>query len=562
MDYIVKQTNIFIDFVNTTPNALVYLIVAILFHSSLNYFSYKISRKWLSNVAFFGTNATILFLLYFVFPQFLSIPVYLMTVLIPAMLISTAVSLVVTPKKSKVRSRMEGNPFQVMFETDQGTFYFDLIRGFAIFGAAGSGKTKSGFLPVIKHCAEFGLSGIIYDYKDFELSELVYYFFSDSHIDTKTVYLADPDYSYCVNPIDPVYMNQTADMKAVCKIFVLNLSGDNNNEDSFFVKAATGALSATAWRLKEEYPEKCNLPMAAGILLMNSVEQIAEFIRGSTHAMILGAPFLDSLGSEKQMAAVKATLSAAIQEILTPELTAVLSKSDFSLRVNDPENPVMMTVVNNILYDDVHSPVISMIIGSATRQMSRRNQNPSLLLLDEGSTIKLPGLHKIPARMRSFGIGTVWGLQDKVQGAILYDEKVTRATVANLSTKMFGKANDPETMKYYESFFELVDVEQKSYSKSDDLLKTGDKRVNISTQEKAKHRAQEFMKLKAGQFFMFDEDGESYKLNFKIPEYKPIPPKQIYNYSKTELEVNFENLLAECKTIISSQTTSQDQTDA
>ena len=114
--------------------------------------------------------------------------------------------------------------------------------------------------------------------------------------------------------------------------------------------------------------------------------------------------------------------------------------------------------------------------------MSKRDQNPSLLLLDEGSTVKLPNLARIPATLRTFLTGTVWGLQDKVQGAITYDENTLKAILTNLSTKMF-------------------------------------------------------------------EDGESYKLQFKIPSFGTIAPEPINNYSKTELKKNFDDLLNECKTI-------------
>ena len=557
-NYITEQLNTLLHFINTVPNALIYIALLILIIGIGSFFAYRSKWKLISIPSILISLAAIGFCIYFFLTPFFTLPLFIVLIVIPSQLSSLAISILVTPsKKSKSLTKDDTNPFLVPFKTSKRTYYLDLIRGFAIFGAAGSGKTKSGFLPVIKHCADKGLSGIIYDYKDFELSELVYYFFRNSNIDVKTIYLTDPDYSHKVNPIDPVYMNQTADMESTIKVFISNLApGGGGSDDSFFVETAQGALAATAWRLKElhesdpRYKDKCTLPMAAGLLLMNNVESIAEFIKESNYASIIGAPFLDSMGSEKQMAAVKATLSGSIKKIMTPEIANILSKSDFSLRLNDPENPIMMTLVNNIIYENVHSPVIATIMNTATRQMSRRDQNPSLLLLDEGSTLKLPNLARIPATLRSYDIGTVWGLQDKVQGALMYDENTTKAVLANLTVKLFGKANDPDTMKFYERFFEIIETQQKSYSQSDNLLNSGDRRVNISTQEKAKHRAQEFMKLKAGEFFMFDDEGESHKLQFKIPKYEPVKPSPIYNYTKTEITKEFDDLLTECRTIL------------
>ena len=227
----------------------------------------------------------------------------------------------------------------------------------------------------------------------------------------------------------------------------------------------------------------------------------------------------------------------------------VLSSSDFSLKLNDPAQPIMLTLVNNPTYQSVHSPVLATILDASLRLMSVRNHNPSLLLLDEGSTLKLPNLARIPATLRSYDIGTVWGLQDKVQANLMYDENTTKAVLSNLSVKILGKANDPDTMKFYERFFELIKVDQQSISRSDELFNASQRRITTSTQEKAKHRGQEFMRLQPGEFFVFDESGKSKKVQFKVPEHQFTKPQPVYNHSFQDLKQHFDQILKDCKSI-------------
>ncbi len=542
-EFIIEQTNLFLSFINEVPNSLIYLVSAIIILTLITYFLYQTTIPIISIIS---THLLFAFLFDHFYESYFSITVTLISITFPTLILSTSLSLLINPSSKRQKT---DSKFDVKYETHSGSFHFNLIRGMAIFGSSGSGKTKSGFLPIIKHCADNQLSGIIYDYKDFELTELVNYFFKDSKIPIKTIYPTDPDYSHKVNPIDPSYISQMADMDSTVSVFMENLVAGDNGAENFFAQAASAGLSGVCWRLLEDYTDKCHLPMAAGIILMQSTDNIRKFIEQSTYAKILAAPYLDSMDSDKQFAAVQATLTTALKKIMSPQITTILSGSDFSLKLNDKDHPTMMTLVNNPLYENVHSAIIATIMQTSIRLMSKRKQNESILLIDEGATMKLPNFQRSPATLRTFNIATVWGLQDKVQASIMYNENVMKAILSNLSTKMFGKVNDPDTAKFYEHYFDLIQKEQISYSRSDNFIPSGDSRINVSKREEAKHRGQEFYKLDQGEFFMFDQFGESHKLQFKEPHFEEIPSTPIYNYSKTELRKNFDDLLTDCKNI-------------
>ena len=143
--------------------------------------------------------------------------------------------------------------------------------------------------------------------------------------------------------------------------------------------------------------------------------------------------------------------------------------------------------------------------------MSVRNQEPSVLLLEEASTLKLLNMARIPATLRSYNISTVYVLQDKVQNDITYGDKESKAILANLSYQFFGKVNDPDTAKYYERFFELIKSKTKSVSFKRNTLDF-DSRETTGEKEISKIRAHEFFRLQPGEFIYFGDGEEKLSL--------------------------------------------------
>lgn len=106
--------------------------------------------------------------------------------------------------------------------------------------------------------------------------------------------------------------------------------------------------------------------------------------------------------------------------------------------------------------------------------------------------------------------------------------------------------NDPDTAKYYESFFEIVKKHSISISKSDNL--NFDTRITKSEREVAKIRANVFFRLKPGEFVTF-ADGKERKVRFGKPNLKkelPIPKKE---FSAEDMKLNFEKIYREAKAI-------------
>ncbi len=189
---------------------------------------------------------------------------------------------------------------------------------------------------------------------------------------------------------------------------------------------------------------------------------------------------------------------------------------------------------------------MSMVFECAKVQMQERNQNETLLVLDEAGQIKFNQLYKVPSLLRKYGIGTVFGIQDKVMGSVLYENNEFLSLLANLSFQMFGKANLPDTAKFYEQYFEIVKEEQKSISRKRSGWFDGggaDTRETVSEKERAEHRAFEFRQLLAGEFHVFNDEGKHKFARWDLREFKSVLPKPIRKITEQELDQYYQSVI-------------------
>ncbi len=166
--------------------------------------------------------------------------------------------------------------------------------------------------------------------------------------------------------------------------------------------------------------------------------------------------------------------------------------------------------------------------------------------MEETPTIRLLNMHRIPATLRSYDIATIYVMQDKIQNDMMYGDKASKAILSNLSYQFFGKVNDPDTAKYYERFFEIVKKETTSINRGHSL--NFDTRITTAEREISKVRADVFFRLKEGEFITF-ADGKDRKVRFKLPKIEKRLPKQTRDYTKGDLQQNFDRIYEEAKSL-------------
>ncbi len=424
----------------------------------------------------------------------------------------------------------------------------NIKRGISVIASAGGGKTESAVHRLLVHFAKHGFCGVIHDYKNFELTEIVepilLRYGTGLHIVS-----FDRIYNK-VNPIAPCYLPDEESVNEVARVLVENLmelrEGGFQGASKFFYDAAQGLVAGLIWRLKQDYPKKCTLPHLIATYQELETNELITFLSADLVSRAMADAFISGKGSDRQMAGVKSTLANAFAKITTRKLFMALSADGVPLDINNPEHerPGVICVVNDPYYETSFSPVIATLVHTVVKRMSRRGARRSFLLMEEAPTLRLPIMHRIPATLRSYDIVTVYVMQDKIQNDIMYGDKIGKAILSNLSYQFFGKVNDPDTAKYYERFFEIVKKETRSVHRSGGL--SFDSRVTIGEKEVAKTRADAFYGLRAGEFIVF-ADGRDRRVRFKRPriEKHVAPPRK--TYTAEELDANFKRIFEEVR---------------
>ena len=423
----------------------------------------------------------------------------------------------------------------------------NIRRGISIIGSAGSGKTESVVHSLFQHLGAHGFCGVMHDYKNFEITEMAYPIFKATDRDFYIISFG-PIYNR-VNPIAPRYIPDEESVHEISRVLLENLlelkESGSTGTSKFFNDAVEGLIGGLIWRLKVDYPDYCTIPHMIALYQHLDTEELVQFLSANITSKAMADAFISGVDSDRQTAGVKSTLANAFKKISTQKIFMVLSADEVPLNVNDPETPSVISVVNDPKKETSLSPVIATIIHSITKQMSERNRLSSFLLMEEAATLRLLNMHRIPATLRSYDIATIYVLQDKVQNDMMYGDKASKAILSNLSYQFFGKANDPDTAKYYERFFEIVKKETRSISKGHSL--NFDTRVTQGEKEVAKRRADAFYGLRQGEFVVFF-DGKDKKVRFKTPQIKrelPLP----MSIDEEELRVNFERVHREASSI-------------
>lgn len=534
-------------------------------------------KNWIYIIAIFGILTSLMFALIRFKPKLLFVGLFIsinlilylkfkeiyinkigLFIVLPSLLIGLLIGLFTYPDKVD-------ELWDCSFLTSKGTrIVKNVRRGVLIFGSAGSGKTESPIYSLLKHFSDKDFSGIIYDYKDGELSEIAKPLFGDR---LKVIAIHKPYIGNRINPLSSRYISDEKDINEIVNVIVDNLGA--GGKPDFFTENATALLTSIILKFHLDHRDFCTIPHIISFILAVDFSEktnsgklsdqadaqfvkLKRFLLSDKRVAIQASAFILGLASERQTAAVLSTLANSLRKLAFPEAFWVLSGDDVALDVNNPDNNTVITILNEPKADSFLTPIIATIIHTATKQMMVRDRKQSFILLDEAPTIKLRNMAKIPATMRSFGVAVVYCAQDLVQGVVQYGRDNFKEITANLSTQFFGKANDPDTAKFYEGYFEFVEKETKSVNKSGGgSLMEVTKGTTYGHKEVAKVRANTFLKLKVGEF-AFLSDGKSEVVKFTKSNIERAKLDSSRNLTDDKYISNFHKIIADVDIIINS----------
>lgn len=515
-------------------------IVLLAFSGFVGHLTIRIKQYYIFVIAFI-----ILFAFAF---SYLNLPKDRLLYLIGAYILGLGATFV----QDKSTEKMDNNVDIVPFYTTKGVKYLNGIKaGASVFGASRSGKTASIIARFLEHfIKDHQTSAFVYDFKDGELAELVLGLKKDATIFAPHL----PNNSVRINVLAPRYIESTLDIVQFCSVLGSTLMREKGEKGNFFTQGAEGLLAGLIVRFKEDFPEYCSFPHLVAFILAvdfsfdngETIEPyglLVDFLKRNEKAYMQASTFINGKDAKNQTAGLLSSLANGLRKIADEDIFWALSSDDYDLQLNKSKGNVLVYVNKPKIYEAMQ-PIIACIATTVFNQMMQRNDNKSVLVLDEAFTIKLDAMATITATMASFGVSTIYSCQDVVQGYQVYGKDGFKAIINNLSTQFFGKANDPESAKFYESYFPLIKRKEKSRTSGE-----GRNSTTTSNREVAKHRAQEFFELKQGQFG-YISGGKADVYQFKMPVIQPqkMPViKEVTQQMKTD---NFNRIIEEMRTFI------------
>lgn len=429
------------------------------------------------------------------------------------------------------------------------------FRGILIIGGPGAGKSESFAVPFIRELAQKQFAGICYDFKYPALANDIELFYSDSGIKHYVLNFNDSLKSHRCNPLNPKYLPHSAYAREYASAITKNLMKESIKKEDFWSRSATDLLTACIWFLKREYPKYCDLPHTLALIATNHNDLIALLSSNTeTKAMILSLATALESEANSQLAGVVGSLQGAVAQINTPEFMYIFGGEDFDLNINNPDNPIVLTVGNNPSIASTLAPLCSLVISVASKQLNQPNKHHSFVLLDEFPTVFINDIQTLPNTGRSNKIASMFFCQDLSQLTDGYTKEKADVLFASCLNHFYGQVSSSHTADILSKQFGKKDQYFESNNTSRHFLNPFKRNVgqSRSVQERDVFRNSVFMELPIGEFIgRVAESSEAYihekflpvkrkKLEYQInSQFKNHPDFVITDYyEKVRDEVN------------------------
>lgn len=424
-------------------------------------------------------------------------------------------------------------------------------RGVFVVGAAGSGKSESVAVPLLSEFIRLGFAGLVYDFKFPTLANDVESYLRSKRSHLRHFYLDfnNPSQSYRVNPVSPRYLLNTSYAREFAQAIIMNLAKEGIKNPDFWIRSATDLLTACIWYLKEERPEYCDIPHVFAMVTSKDTELLQLLqTNPQTEQMTMSIHNAMERGADGQVSGVIGTLQSIIAQINTPELMYIFGGEDFSLDVNDPENPIILTVGSYPTLVQTFAPLCSLVMTVAIKLMNQPGKHRSFFLMDEAPTVFIPGLEILPNTGRSNQVAPVIMCQDLAQLVDGYGKDKADVLFAACNTHFYGRVSSSITAERLSKQFGKEDRVYTTVSRSQTgFTKTAGQ--SESVQERDAIKPIDFLGFEPGKFAgIAVESNKPFFIQRLMPADRPAPaalerpqaqgsPKEYYNQVREEIKL-------------------------
>ncbi|GGF51707.1 conjugal transfer protein MobC [Echinicola rosea] len=444
------------------------------------------------------------------------------------------------------------------------------FRALLVLGTPGSGKSYFVIRHVITQHIAKGFSMFIYDFKYDDLSRIAYNALQKNRAAYRiaptfyTINFDDLSRSHRCNPLEPSTMLDITDASEASRTIMMGLNREwIKKQGDFFVESPINFLTAVIWFLKRYKEGKyCTLPHVIEMMQVE-YEKLFSVLRCEPEIEVLINPFVSAFmqGAADQLEGQIASAKITMARLSSPQLYYVLSESEFTLDINNPDRPKIVCMGNNPQKQQVYGAVLSLYISRITKLANQKGKLKSSLVFDEFPTIYFNGIDNLIATARSNKVATCLGVQDYSQLKKDYGREHAEVIMNTVGNIVSGQVLGDTAKQLSERFGKIRQPRQSRSVNSNDTTISHSVQLDLAVPQStiASLSSGEFvgmvadtpdqpMKLK-GFHAAIQNDHEA--IRREESGYQPIPPCR--KLTEHEVANNYKRIKSEVSELIESE---------
>ena len=274
-------------------------------------------------------------------------------------------------------------------------------------------------------------------------------------------------------------------------------------------------------------------------------------------------------GAAEQLMGQIASAKIPLSRMISPQLYWVMSDSEFTLDINNPDEPKILCVGNNPDRQNIYGAALGLYNSRIVKLINKKGKLKSAVIIDELPTIYFKGLDNLIATARSNKVAVCLGFQDFSQLKRDYGDKEA-AVVMNTVGNIFSGQVVGETAKTLSERFGKILQRRQSIT-----INREDKSTSINTQMESLIPASKISTLTQGMFVGAVADNYGERIEQKIfhceivvdaekvkreeQAYRPIPVITDFTDAggndrmKEMIQENYNRIKAEVRQIVADE---------
>ncbi|SIT95234.1 conjugal transfer protein MobC [Pontibacter indicus] len=392
------------------------------------------------------------------------------------------------------------------------------FRALLVIGTPGAGKSYFVIRHVITQHIRKGFALFLYDFKYDDLSRIAYNtLLREAHrypVPPRFYLINFDDLSrtHRCNPLDPDTMTDITDATEASRTIMLGLNREwIKKQGDFFVESPINFVTAIIWFLKKyEQGRYCTLPHVIE-LMQAGYQELFALLRTEPEIEVLINPFVSAFEHEAvdQLEGQIASAKISMARLSSPQLYYVLSGHDFTLDLNNPQEPKIICLGNNPQKQQVYGAVLSLYVSRTIKLVNQKDKLKSSLIFDEFPTIYFNGIDSLIATARSNKVATTLAVQDYSQLKKDYGREQAEVIMNIVGNVISGQVSGDTARQLSERFGKILQQRQSVSVNSSDTS------VSRSTQLEAAIPAATIASLSSGEFVGTVADDPQCRIHLK-----------------------------------------------